>query len=140
MPDLAAELYAIQHLAALSAMSITNIRDAKFVFGPAERGLDVVFDLDRRRIGAQHTIYHGDEGHAPGKRGSHVRATEESTARRTQSRPSACGALRTIGPRSYLGSRKSAPSLRVTITAMSSPSLGSSYRLACRAGEQPRPR
>jgi hypothetical protein len=85
MPDLAAELYAIQHLAALSAMSITNIRDAKSVFGPSERGLDVVFDLDGRRIGAQHTIYHGDEGHAPGKRGSHVRATEESTARRTQS-------------------------------------------------------
>jgi hypothetical protein len=84
MPDLAAELYAIQHLAALSAMNITNIRDATSALGPGERGLDVVFDLDGRRIGAQHTIYHGDEGHTPGKRGSHIRASEEATAKRTQ--------------------------------------------------------
>ena len=69
MPDLAAELWAVQHLAALCGMNVTNIRDAKTAFGPVERGLDVVFDLDGRRVGAQHTIFHADEGRAPGKRG-----------------------------------------------------------------------
>ncbi len=84
MPDLAIELYAIQHLAALAAMTITNVANAPSALGPIERGLDVVFDLGGRRIGAQHTIYHGDEGHTAGKRGSLIRAGEEATARRTQ--------------------------------------------------------
>jgi hypothetical protein len=84
MPNLAAELYAVQHLAALGGLNITNIADATSVLGPTERGLDVVFDLGGRRIGAQHTIYHGDEGHYPGKRGSLGRANEEAIARRTQ--------------------------------------------------------
>jgi hypothetical protein len=84
MPDLAAELWAVQHLAALCGMNVTNIRDAKTALGSVERGLDVVFDLDGRRIGAQHTIFHADEGQAPGKRGSLARAKEEATARATQ--------------------------------------------------------
>ena len=84
MPDLAAELWAVQHLAALCGMNVTNIRDAKTALGPVERGLDVVFDLDGWSVGAQHTIFHADEGHAPGKRGSYARAKEEATARATQ--------------------------------------------------------
>jgi len=83
MPDLAAELWAVQHLASLCSMNIT-IRDAKTALGPVERGLDVVFDLDGRRVGAQHTIFHADEGQASGKRGSLARAKEEATARTTQ--------------------------------------------------------
>ncbi len=46
MPDLAAEIWAVQHLAALCGMNVTNIRDAKTALGPVERGLDFVFDLD----------------------------------------------------------------------------------------------
>ena len=65
-------------------MNVTNIRDARTALGPVERGLDVVFDLDGRRVAAQHTIFHADEGHAPGKRGSLGRAKEEATARATQ--------------------------------------------------------
>lgn len=84
MPDLAIELYAVEHLAALAGMNITNVVDARSALGPTERGLDVVFDLGGRRIGAQHTIYHGDEGHNAGKRGSLSRASEEATARQTQ--------------------------------------------------------
>ena len=84
MPDLAAELWAVQHLASLCSMNITNVRDAKTALGPVERGLDVVFDLDDRRVGAQHTIFHADEGQASGKRGSLARAKEEATARTTQ--------------------------------------------------------
>jgi hypothetical protein len=38
MPDLAAELWAVQHLAALCGMNVTNIRDAKTALGPVERG------------------------------------------------------------------------------------------------------
>lgn len=85
MPDPPTELYAIRFLAKLSALKMTNIRDAKSAFGLRERGLDVVFNLDGRRIGAQHTIYHGDEGQTPGKRGSHVRASEEAIAGRSPS-------------------------------------------------------
>jgi hypothetical protein len=70
MRDLAIELCAIEHLAALVAMNITNVADAKSAFGPTERGLDVVFDLGGRRIGAQ--------------RGSLSHAREESTARQTR--------------------------------------------------------
>jgi hypothetical protein len=84
MPNRAAELGAVQHLASLCAFNITNIRDAKAALGPLERGLDVVFDLDGRRIGAQHTIFHADEGQTAGKRGSLARAKEEATARATQ--------------------------------------------------------
>ena len=84
MPDLAAELWAVQHLSALCGMNVTNIRDAKTALGPVERGLAVVFDLDGWRVGAQHTIFHPDEGQAPGKRGSLARAKEEATARATQ--------------------------------------------------------
>lgn len=84
MPDLAIELYAVEHLAALAAMNITDLADAKCALGPMERGLDVVFDFDGRRIGVQHTIFHGDEGHNAGKRGSLSRSREESTARRTK--------------------------------------------------------
>ncbi len=90
MPDLAAELWAVQHLAALCGMNVTNIRDAKTALGPIERGLDVVFDLDGRRIGAQHTIFHADEGQAPGRRRSLARAKESSGAGDT-------GAVRPLG-------------------------------------------
>lgn len=84
MPDPATELGAVRLLAALSGMNITNIRDAKSVLGPIEQGLDVVCDLDGRRIGVQHTIFHADEGRDAGKRGSPARAAEEATARATQ--------------------------------------------------------
>ena len=84
MPDLAIELYAVEHLATLAAMNITNLADAKSALGPTERGLDVVFDFGGRRIGVQHTIYHGDEGHNAGKRGSLSRAGEEAMARQIQ--------------------------------------------------------
>jgi hypothetical protein len=84
MPDLAAELWAVQHLAALCRMNVANIRDAKSALGSVERGLDVVFDVDGRRVGVQHTIFHADEGQAPVKRGSPARAKEEATARATQ--------------------------------------------------------
>jgi hypothetical protein len=38
MPDLAGELWAVQDLAALCGMNVTNIRDAKTALGPVERG------------------------------------------------------------------------------------------------------
>lgn len=84
MPDLAAELYAVQHLSHLCTISITNIRDAKAAFGPTERGLDVICELNSRTIGVQHTIFHSDEGQTAGKRGSLARAREETVARSTQ--------------------------------------------------------
>ena len=83
MPNLEEELYAIEDLAILGEMNITNIRDAKSVLGPVERGIDVVFDLDGRLIGAQQTTFHGDEGLVPGTRGSRIRAQEVATAKRT---------------------------------------------------------
>jgi hypothetical protein len=70
MPDDNAELWGVQHLAQLTGMRITNVRGAKSEFGPDEKGIDVVFDLTGRRFGAQHTVFHFDEGQAPGKRGS----------------------------------------------------------------------
>jgi hypothetical protein len=33
-----------------------------FPFGPVERGIDVVFEFNGQRLGAQHTIFHFDEG------------------------------------------------------------------------------
>lgn len=68
----------------LTGLGITNIRDAKSEFGPCETGIDVVFNMAGRRFGAQHTVYHFDEGQVPGKRGSPARAEEEATARATQ--------------------------------------------------------
>jgi hypothetical protein len=62
-------------------MRITNVRGAKSEFGPDEKGIDVVFDLTGRRFGApQHTVFHFDEGQAPGRRGSPARAMEEAAA------------------------------------------------------------
>lgn len=84
MPDTAAELWGIQHIALLTGANITNVRDAKSVFGPEERGLDVVFDFAGCQIGAQHTVLHPDEGQTAGKRGSALRAQEEALARATQ--------------------------------------------------------
>jgi hypothetical protein len=84
MPDNNVEFWGVQHLALLTGMSITDIRDAKSEFGPDETGIDVVFDLSGRRFGAQHTVFHFDEGQVPGKRGSSARAEEEATARATQ--------------------------------------------------------
>jgi hypothetical protein len=84
MPDIRIELHGLQHAASLAGFNITNIRAAQPEIGPEERGIDVLFDLDGRRLGAQHTIFHSDEGHTPGKRGSPARAKEESMARVTQ--------------------------------------------------------
>lgn len=97
MPDIAAELWRIQHVASSTGMNITNIRDAKSEFGPEEMGIDVVFDLDGRRLGAQHTIFHFDEGQH-GKRGSLARA--EKNLRRAPHRPPlVCGRIPTIDRR-----------------------------------------
>jgi hypothetical protein len=52
----------------LTGLGITNIRDAKSEFGPCETGIDVVFNMAGRRFGAQHTVYHFDEGQVPGKK------------------------------------------------------------------------
>jgi hypothetical protein len=84
MPDIAAEYWGVEHVASLTGMNIANIRDAKSEFGPIERGIDVVFDFNGQRLGAQHTIFHFDEGQMPGKRGSLARSEEEATARATQ--------------------------------------------------------
>ena len=78
MPDFALELAAVQAVASLTEMNITNIRP-----GPDARGIDVLFDLDGRCVGAQHTTFHSDEGDSPGVRGSPTRAKEESIARGT---------------------------------------------------------
>jgi hypothetical protein len=53
-------------LFSISPLCVTNIRDAKTALDPVERGLDVVFDPDGRRVGAHHTIFHADEGQIPG--------------------------------------------------------------------------
>ena len=84
MPDIRIELYGLQDAASLAGLNITNIRAAQPEVGRDERGIDALFDLDGRRLGAQHTIFHSDEGHTPGKRGSAARAREEATARVTQ--------------------------------------------------------
>lgn len=84
MSDDNVELWGIQHLARLTGLGIANIRGAKSEFGPGETGIDVVFDLAGRRLGAQHTVFHFDEGQTPGKRGSSARAAEEAAARATQ--------------------------------------------------------
>lgn len=84
MPDYQSELWGVCHLVQLAAMSVTNVRSAKAEFGLDERGIDVVFDFDGRRFGAQHTVFHFDEGRVPGKRGSPTRAMEEATARAHQ--------------------------------------------------------
>ena len=84
MPDLIIELQGLRDAVSLTGFNITNIRPAKPELGLVERGVDVLFDLDGRRLGAQHTIFHSDEGHTPGKRGSPARAREEATARVTQ--------------------------------------------------------
>ena len=76
MPDVALELTAVNELASLTGFSISNIRP-----GPDARGIDVLFEIDGRRAGAQHTAYHWDEGVTPGKRGSPARAKEEKIAR-----------------------------------------------------------
>jgi len=84
MPDIKLELDAIRDVVSLTGFSITNIRLAYPELGSVERGLDVLFDLDGRRVGAQHTTFHSDEGHTPGARGSPTRAKEERIARATQ--------------------------------------------------------
>jgi hypothetical protein len=84
MPDLKLELEAIRDVVSLTGFKITNIRPAHSELGPVERGLDVLFDLDDRRGGAQHTTFHSDEGDTPGARGSIIRAREERIARATQ--------------------------------------------------------
>jgi hypothetical protein len=84
MPDLELELEAIRDVVSLTGFNIANIRPAYPELGSAERGLDVLFDLDGRRVGAQHTTFHSDEGHTTGERGSPIRAKEERIARATQ--------------------------------------------------------
>lgn len=79
MPDLELELAAVRDVAYLTGFNITNIRP-----GPDARGIDVLFDLDGSCFGVQHTIFHSDEGHIPGKRGSPTRAKEEGIARATK--------------------------------------------------------
>jgi hypothetical protein len=77
MPDIALELAAVNELASLTGFSITNIRP-----GPDARGIDVLFEIDGRRAGAQHTALHWDEGAIPGMRGSPARAKEERISRK----------------------------------------------------------
>ena len=72
MPDVALELSAVNALALLTGFSITNIRR-----GPDACGIDVLFEIDGRRVGAQHTAFHWDEGVTPGVRGSLAREKEE---------------------------------------------------------------
>jgi hypothetical protein len=84
VPNLIIELHGLRDVASLTGFNITNIRTAKPEIGLVERGVDVLFDLDGRRLGVQHTVFHSDEGHTPGKRGSAARAKEEATARVTQ--------------------------------------------------------
>jgi hypothetical protein len=76
MPDVVLELTAVNELASLTGFSITNIRS-----GPDALGIDVLFEIDGRRAGAQHTAFHWDEGAAPGMRGSPARAKEEKISR-----------------------------------------------------------
>ena len=63
MPDVALELAAVNELASLTGWNITNVR-----LGPDERGLDVLFEVEGRRAGAQHTTFHWDDGDIPGMR------------------------------------------------------------------------
>ena len=84
MPDLQLEFKAIRDVMSLTGFKIANIRPACPELGSAERGLDVLFDLDGHRVGAQHTTFHSDEGHTPGARGSPTRAKEERIARTRQ--------------------------------------------------------
>ncbi len=82
MPNIPEEVACVTTLGSLLGIAMANVQDAPSVFGPTERGIDVVFDLEGRRIGAQHTVFHFDEG-TPGQRGSQARATEERAARQT---------------------------------------------------------
>ena len=84
MPDPKLELEAIRDVVSLTGFKIANIRPAYPELGSAELGLDVLFDLDGRRVGAQHTTFHSDEGHTAGERGSRTRAKEERIARITR--------------------------------------------------------
>jgi hypothetical protein len=84
VPDICIELYGLQDAAALAGFNISDIRAAKPEIGPEERGIDVLFDLNGLRLGAQHTVFHSDEGYIPGKRGSSARANEEAATRATQ--------------------------------------------------------
>ena len=74
MPNIPEEVACVTTLGSLLGIAMANVQDAPSVFGPTERGIDVVFDLEGRRIGAQHTVFHFDEG-TPGQRGSQARAT-----------------------------------------------------------------
>jgi len=76
MPDVALELAAVNELASLTGFDITNVR-----LGPDERGIDVLFEIEGCRVGAQHTTFHWDEGDIPGMRGSRARAAEERASR-----------------------------------------------------------
>lgn len=68
MPDLKLELEAIRDVVSQTGFKVANIRPAYPELGSAELGPDVVFDLDGRLAGAQHTTFHSDEGHTPGER------------------------------------------------------------------------
>ena len=72
MPDFRLELVAVQELASLTGLNIANARR-----GRDEPGIDAVFELDGRPVGARHTTFHWDEGHISGVRGSPARAKEE---------------------------------------------------------------
>jgi hypothetical protein len=76
MPDFALELAAVHELASLTGFNITNVRP-----GPDKRGIDVLFEMDGRHVGAQHTTFHWDEGDNSGVRGSPARAKEERISR-----------------------------------------------------------
>ena len=78
MPDFALELAAVQELASLTGFNITNVRH-----GPDERGIDVLFEIDGRPVGAQHTTFHWDEGDNSGVRGSSAREKEEIARKAT---------------------------------------------------------
>jgi hypothetical protein len=80
MPDLLAELHGLHHLAALTGLNIANVRPALPEIG--ECALDVLFDFEGRRCGAQHTGFHSDEGHTAGQRGSLLRAEETAKSAR----------------------------------------------------------
>lgn len=84
MPDSNTEIGAVQELALITGMGITNILDARAVFGRDELGIDVVADFKGGRVGIQHTLLHPDEGLVAGKRGSLLRAQEESARRQAR--------------------------------------------------------
>ncbi len=81
MPSSIREICAVSDLAVIANLNVTDVRDAKDEFGGTETGIDVVFEFDGHRVGAQVTEFHSDEGSIPGKKGSFARAEEQKLSK-----------------------------------------------------------